>query len=408
MFNRKNFYLAALFASTLGCMACYVVPLSTYLARPELSVSAGRYMSALGFGGLSAVLVARWTAKIPGRFAVALYGLLAALGAGIAYVSLAAPTPNLTTLGIGMIVLGVGQFSLLGRTQARVVAETRPGKAIPYIFLSATALWVALQLSLSAATPRFFLFAASFALLSSFLSLVGPGEPRTDEASEKNAAPNTTQKPNFIAIFRTAPAFFLAVFCASIFASNFYFSECGRLCVDVFPKVSALKLNAVLQISEVATLLSLTALISLVGGLKRAIVAALCVSAARYFLLGFAEPTSAFVAMLGHGVMYVGLQSVVPALYVDRCFADESERKNAQTLLAVAAFAAPSATSGIVAETLERAATNADGVVAWSGVFGPAALVLVILAVFFAIFGREPNANSSADKTEASENADAT
>ncbi len=407
MFNRKNFYLAALFASTLGCMGCYIVPLSEHLARPELSVSAGRYMSALGFGGLAAILVARWTAKIPGRFAVALYGLLTALGAGVAYVGLAAPTPNLTTLAIGMGVLGVGQFSLLGRTQARVVAETRPGKAIPYIFLSATALWVALQLSLSSTTPRFFLCAASFALLATFLSLVGPGEPRTDEASEKNAAPNTARKPNFIAIFRNAPAFFLAIFCASIFASNFYFSECGKFCGVVFPKESAVKLNAILQISEVATLLALTALISLVGGLKRAIVAALAVSAARYFLLGFAEPTSAFVALLGHGVMYVGLQSVAPALYLDRCFADETERKNAQTLLAVAAFAAPSAASGLVAETLERAATNADGVVAWAQVFWPAALVLAILAVFFAIFGREPNANSSADKAEASENADA-
>lgn len=84
-------------------------------------------MSALGLGGLAAIPVARWTAKLPGRFAVALHGASATLGAGIAYVCLPAPTPKLTTSTAATAILGVGQFRLLGRAQG-VGAET-PARA---------------------------------------------------------------------------------------------------------------------------------------------------------------------------------------------------------------------------------------------------------------------------------------
>lgn len=337
-----------------------------------------------------------------------------ALGAGIAYASCVGAL-NTSTLALGMLVLGAGQFSALGRVQARVVGEARPAKAVPYIFLTATATWILVQFLISAHAPTFFLATAGFSLFLAFLSLVGPDEPRAESCSETapsdvGAASEAPRRSNFLAIFFGAPAFFLTIFVSSIFASNFFFSEWGKFSRDVFPESNPTALSVVLQLAEIATLATLTWLIAKVGGLKRAIVAALSVSAARYFLLGFAEPTSAFIAMLAHGVMYVGLQSVVPALYVDRCFSDESERKNAQTLLAVAAFAAPSAASGLVAEALERSATNAESAIAWSQVFWPAALVLGLVAVGFAIFGRFGRsvvAETSANKAETSENADA-
>lgn len=409
---KKNVYLAALFASAFGAMACYAVALPAFLSDPARgSVAAGRFFSCLGLGGILAIFIAKLTARLSGRFAVALYGAIMALGAGVAYASVVG-TLNTATLALGMFILGAGQFAALGRVQARVVGEARPAKVVPYIFLTATATWILLQFLISAQDASFFLAAAGFAAFLTFLSLVGPDEPRSESGSETapssaGSASETARRSNFLAIFFGAPAFFLTIFVSSIFASNFFFSEWGKFSRDVFPNSNPTALSVVLQIAEIATLATLTWLIAKVGGLKRAIVAALAVSAARYFLLGFAEPTSAFIAMLAHGVMYVGLQSVVPALYVDRRFADESERKNAQTLLAVAAFAAPSAASGLVAEALERAATNADAAIAWSQVFWPAALVLALVAVVFAIFGRAVAAKTSADKIETSENADA-
>lgn len=409
---KKNVYLAALFASALGAMACYTVALPAFLSDPARgAIAAGRFFSCLGLGGMLSIFIAKLTARLSGRFAVALFGAILALGAGIAYASCVG-TLNTSTLAIGMLVLGAGQFAALGRVQARVVGEARPAKSVPYIFLTATATWILVQFLISAQDATFFLATAGFALFLACLSLVGPGEPRAESGSEtapSSAGPATEapRRSNFLAIFFGAPAFFATIFVSSIFASNFFFSEWGKLSRDVFPNSNPTALSVVLQIAEIATLATLTWLIAKVGGLKRAIVAALVVSAARYFLLGFAEPTSAFIAMLAHGLMYVGLQSVVPALYVDRCFTDESERKNAQTLLAVAAFAAPSAASGLVAEALERAATNADGAIAWSQVFWPAALVLGLVAAVFAIFGRTVDAETSADNAETNENADA-
>ncbi len=403
---KKNVYLAALFASALGAMACYTVALPAFLSDPARgAVAAGRFFSCLGLGGILAIFIAKLTARLSGRLAVALYGAIMALGAGIAYASCVG-TLNTSSIALGMLILGAGQFAALGRVQARVVREARPAKAVPYIFLTATATWILVQFLISAQAPTFFLATAGFSLFLAFLSLVGPGEPRAESGletapSSADSASEAPRRSNFLAIFFNVPAFFLTIFVSSIFASNFFFSEWGKFSRDVFPESNPTALSVVLQIAEIATLTMLTWLIAKVGGLKRAIIAALAVSAARYFLLGFAEPTSSFIAMLAHGVMYVGLQSVVPALYVDRCFADESERKNAQTLLAVAAFAAPSAASGIVAETLERAATNADGTIAWSQVFWPAALVLGLVAVVFAIFGRTVAAETSADNADA-------
>ncbi|MBQ7814010.1 MAG: hypothetical protein IJ387_05890, partial [Thermoguttaceae bacterium] len=112
---KKNVYLAALFASALGAMACYTVALPAFLSDPARgAIAAGRFFSCLGLGGILAIFIAKLTARLSGRFAVALYGAIMALGAGVAYASVVG-TLNTATLALAMFILGAGQFAALGR-----------------------------------------------------------------------------------------------------------------------------------------------------------------------------------------------------------------------------------------------------------------------------------------------------
>ncbi len=403
----RNTFNAVAYASVFAHWAAHAICLG--IALPRAGVTGGVFYGAFAAGGCLALVSNRFFGRLSSNVAISILAAIATVGAALAHVALNAESVARIPLLLGLVLSGCGVMSLIAHLNARILRDAADAKRVPLIASAGTVAWIAVNWTINSEGTNFFLWStlATGALL--VLALIGPRscavDAETTAQSDSDAATTTVRS-----IIARNPIIFATLFLANAVNTTLLFSIFGVYvnsiaATDAY-NVSPTRISVLFQASEVLTILALTTLIRWCGGLKRAIAFALFATSCRYFIFGFCPSIYGIIGGAAlHGVAFVGLSSVLPLLYVDR-FYRESERKTAQATLTTFIIAAPSIVAGFVSSALQIWATGETGL-DWARFFLPPALILAFLGVFWCWKGASVDAETSADKTETNENADA-
>lgn len=342
-------------------------------------------------GGVLSLGANRLLSRFSSNAALAILATVATLGSLVAHSSLdAEPFRRIPAL-VGLGLVGVGFFSLVGRLYARTLRDLSRPSRFPAIFLFASLGWIASQVFLRYRSENCFAVSAIFTALLAVLALVGP---RSDDEAER-AAPS----PSYFSLVRRNPLFWATVFVASCFGAAVWtrmfsrvlpfvpsiFEDSGSYSSPLFPVLSA--------VLELVALLAAPSAIRLCGGLKRSLGVAIFAAA-----LSYAALNGSVLASLGglflQKLAYVGVVAVGSALYVERFYPAEA-RRPAQTLLTVATLVLPRLFSSTILNVVDRTAleTNAPLILELTAL--PTS-ILAFLAIFWLLRGAPVAASSPA------------
>ncbi|MBQ6828214.1 MAG: hypothetical protein IJO46_09410 [Thermoguttaceae bacterium] len=342
-------------------------------------------------GGVLSLVANRLLSRFSSNAAIAILATVATLGSVVAHSSLDADAFRRVPALVGVGLVGVGFFSLVGRLYARTLRDLSRPSRFPAIFVFASLGCIASQVFLRYRSENCFAISATFTALLAVLALVGP---RSDDEAER-AAPS----PSYLSLVRRNPLFWATVFVASCFGASVWtptfsrvlpffpsiFEDSGSYSSPLFPVLSA--------VSELVALLAAPSAIRLCGGLKRSLGVAIFASA-----LSYAALNGSVLASLGglflQKLAYVGVVAVVPALYVERFYPAEA-RRSAQTLLTVATLVLPAFATSAILNVVARTALETNAPPIWELTALPTS-ILAFLAIFWLRRGAPIPASSPA------------
>lgn len=345
-------------------------------------------------GGVLSLVANRLLSRFSSNAALAILATVATLGSLVAHTSLdAEPIRRIPAL-VGLGLVGVGFFSLVGRLYARALRDLSRPSRFPAIFLFASLGWIASQVFLRYRSENCFAVSAIFTALLAVLALVAP---RSDDEAER-AAPS----PSYFSLVRRNPLFWATVFVASCFGAAVWFPIFGRYLATVAcPHCFAENiswLGSANRTAEVVAICLASFAISACGGLKRSFGFAIFSLALSYAALNWGVFFAVVGGLLFRTVAYVGV-AIGSALYVERFYPAEA-RRPAQTLLTVATLVLPRLFSSTILNVVDRTAleTNAPPILELTEL--PTS-ILAFLAIFWLLRGAPvPSSSPAADAAQ--------
>lgn len=342
-------------------------------------------------GGCLSLVANRLLSRLSSNAALSILATVATAGALVAHCSLNAEPLRRVPALVGLALVGVGFYSLVGRLYARTFRDLATPDRFPAIFVFATLAYIAAQAFARSRFENSFAISATFTAILAVLALVGP---RSNDEAER-AAPS----PSYFSLVRRNPLFWATVFVASCFGSSLWFPIFGRAYAYLFfyrltiPPFPPSFFSVLHSLGEIVAILAAPWAIRLCGGPKRSLGVALLASALSYAALN-GNAVALVVAALSSRIAYVGVIAVVPAFYVAKFYRSEA-RRQALTLLAVATLVLPAFFTTAIFNVIERTSLEARAFDVGAATAIPAS-ILAFIAVFWLLRGA-PVAPPSAD-----------
>lgn len=396
---RRAVFNATAFALTFaswsvwnGSIWSVFAPLDGALERRAVATS---LLWAFWVGGCLSLVANRALSRLSSNAAIAILATVATLGSLVAHSSLNADAVRRVPAVVGVGLVGVGFFSLVGRLYARTLRDLARADRFPAIFVFASLGWLS-QVFLRYRSENCFAVSAIFTALLAVLALVGP---RSNDEAERAAT-----SPSYFSLVRRNPLFWATVCVASCFGSSVWFPIFGRYvatvaCPRCFAENSAW-LGPANRTAEVVAICLSSFAILFCGGLKRTFGFAIFLLALSYATLNLGG-FFAIGGLLFRTVAYVGAVAVVPALYVERFYTAEA-RRSAQTLLTVATLVLPAFATSAILNGVDRTALEANAPPILELTALPTS-ILAFLAIFWlrrgAPFAPSPAVDAAKDAT---------
>lgn len=306
-------------------------------------------------GGCLSLVANRLLSRFSSNAALSILATVATSGALVAHCSLNAEPFRRVPALIGVGLVGVGFYSLVGRLYARTLRDLSRQSRFPAIFVFTSLGWIAAQTFLRYRSENCFAVSATFTALLAVLALVGP---RSNDEAER-AAPS----PSYFSLVRRNPLFWATVCVASCFGAAVWFPIFGRYvaavtCPHCFADAYAW-LGPANRTAEVVAICLAIFAISVCGGLKRSFGFAIFSLALSYAALNWGGFFAVVGGLLFRTVACAGAVAVVPALYVERFYPAEA-RRSAQTLLTVATLVLPGFATSAILNVVDRTALEAN------------------------------------------------
>lgn len=333
-------------------------------------------------GGCLSLVANRLLSRFSSNAALSILATVATLGALVAHCSLNSDPLRRVPALVGVGLVGVGFYSLVGRLYARTFRDLANPDRFPTIFVFATVAYIAAQTFARSRFENSFAISATFTAILAVLALVGP---RSNDEAER-AAPS----PSYFSLVRRNPLFWATVFVASGFGSSLWFPIFGRAYAEQFSNRLTLSpfpppfFTVLHSLGEIVAILAAPWAIRLCGGPKRSLGVALLASALSYAALN-GNAGALVVAALSSRIAYVGVIAVIPAFYVVKFYRSEA-RRQALTLLAVATLVLPAFFTTAIFNVIERTSLEANAPPVLELTALPTS-ILAFLAVFWLLRG---------------------